>query len=218
MQDMRKIVSGTDLSNPFKHRHDIKATQATIKKLLADGTPNWIKRPEDYKHFVRESFQAAKEESDSQVSQYKMERQEILMNAKARKINAIGTRDFIDKLRRNGVKCFTVDNGFPPQTIALWAIKPGTDRLVYVCYLQVPAMYEWSVLKVDRHGLPAGEDFRGWRTVLMQLIEKQILTEKRAHEIFGRPSDGETSIIYRESLWFFRNHAEVDVGPADYQL
>jgi len=218
MQDMRKIVSGTDLSNPFKHRHNIKATQATIKKLLADGTPNWVKRPEDYKNFVRESFQAAKEESDEQVSQYKMDRQELLMNAKARKINAIGTRDFVDKLRRNGVKCFTIDNGFPPQTIALWAIRPDSDKLQYVCYLQVPAMYEWSVLKVDRHGLPAGEDFRGWRTVLMQLIEKQILTEKKAHEIFGRPSDGETSIIYRESLWFFRNHAEVDAGPEDYQF
>jgi hypothetical protein len=218
MEDMRKRVSGSDLTNPFKHRHNIKATQQTIKKLLADGTPNWIKHPEDYKHFVRESFQAAKEESDSQVSDYKMDRQENLMNAKARKINAIGTRDFIDKLRRNGVKCFTVDNGFPPQTIALWAIRPESNRLEYICYLQVPAMYEWSVLKVDRHGLPAGEDFRGWRTVLMQLIEKQILTEKKAHEIFGRPSDGETSIIYRESLWFFRNHAEVDAGPADYQF
>jgi hypothetical protein len=146
-----------------------------------------------------------------------MERQELLMNAKARKINAIGTRDFIDKLRRNGVKCFTVDNNWY-NTVGLWAVKPGTDRVEYICYLQTPAQYEWSVLKVDRHGLPAGEDFRGWRTVLMQLIEKQILTEKKAHEIFGRPSDGETSIIYRESLWFLRNHAEVDAGPADYQF
>jgi hypothetical protein len=218
MQDMRKIVSGTDLSNPFKHQHNIKATQATIKKLLADGTPNWVKFPNDYKNFVRESFQAAKEESDSQVSGYKMERQELLMNAKARKVNAISTRDFIDKLRRNGVKCFTVDNGFPPQTIALWAVKPDSDKLQYVCYLQVPAMYEWSVLKVDRHGLPAGEDFRGWRTVLAQLITKQILTEAKAHKIFGRPTDGEVSVIYRESLWFLRNHAELDAGPADYQF
>jgi hypothetical protein len=218
MEDMRKYVSGTDLTNPFKHRHNIKATQATIKKLLADGTPNWIKFPNDYKNFVRESFQAAKEESDSQVSGYKMERQELLTNAKARKVNAIATRDFIDKLRRNGVKCFTVDNGFPPQTIALWAVKPDSDKLQYVCYLQVPAMYEWSVLKVDRHGLPAGEDFRGWRTVLAQLITKQILTEAKAHQIFGRPTDGEVSIIYRESLWFLRNHAEVDAGPEDYQF
>lgn len=217
MLDMRRVVSGSDLSNPFKHRHDLKTTQATIKKLLADGTPNWIRFPNDYKNFVKESFQAAKEESDSQVSDYKMAHQELLMNAKARKINAIPTRDFISKLRRNGVKCFTIDNNWH-NTVALWAIPAGTDRLQYVCYLQVPAMYEWSVLRVDRHGLPAGEDFRGWRTVLVQLITKGILTEKKAHEIFGRPSDGETSMIYRESLYSIRNHFEQNFGPQDYEL
>ena len=72
MLDMRKIVSGSDLNDPWKHKHDVKTTRATIKQLLANGTPNWVKWPEDYKNFVKESFQAAKEESDSQVSGYKM--------------------------------------------------------------------------------------------------------------------------------------------------
>jgi hypothetical protein len=208
---------GSDV-DPIKSRHNWKVTNATIKNLLADGVPNWIKFPNDYKNFVRESFAAEKEISDNMVSGYKMVNQELLMNARARKVNAIGTRDFIAKLRRNGVKCFTVDNGFPPQTIALWAVKPGTDKVEYICYLQVPAMYEWSVLKVDRHGLPAGEDFRGWRTVLVQLITKGILIEAKAHQIFGRPTDGEVSMIYRESLYFIRNHAELDAGPQDYQF
>ena len=218
MLDMRKVVSGSDLRDPWKHKHNVKATQESIKRLLADGTPNWIKWPQDYKNFVRESFQAAKEESDSQVSDYKMANQDILTNAAARKVNAIRTRDFIEKLRRNGVKCFTVDNGFPPQTVALWAVKPDSDKVVYVCYLQVPAMYEWSILKVDRHGLPAGEDYRGWRTVLVQLVTKGILTETKAHKIFGRPTDSEVSMIYRESLYFIRNHMEVDAGPVNYEL
>jgi hypothetical protein len=216
MLDMRKIVSGSDLNNPFKHRHDLKTTQATIKTLLANGTPNWVKFPEDYKNFVKESFQAAKEESDSQVSCYKMEHQDILMNARARKVNAVSTRDFVQKLRQNGVKCFTVDNGFPPQTIALWAIRPTTGKLQYICYLQVPAMYEWSVLKVDRHGLPAGEDFRGWRTVLIQMITKDILSETKAHQIFGKPTDSEVSLLYRESLFYIRNK-QACKDPQDYE-
>jgi hypothetical protein len=217
MLDMRKVVSGSDLRDPWKHKHDTKTTRETIKKLLADGTPNWVRWPEDYKNFVKESFQAAKEESDSQVSGYRMENQELLMNARARKVNAIGTRDFIAKLRRNGVKCFTIDNNWY-NTVALWAVIPGTDRVEYICYCQTPAQYEWSVLRVDRHGLPAGEDFRGWRTVLVQLITKGILTEAKAHQIFGRPTDGEVSMIYRESLYFIRNHAELDAGPQDYQF
>jgi hypothetical protein len=193
------------LDNPYKERHDLKTTQATIKQLLSGGTPAWVSHPEDYKNFVKESFQAEKEASDAQVEQYKMAHQDILLNAKARKVNAIRTRDFIQKLRQNGVKCFTVDNGFPPQTVALWAIAPSTGKLVYICYLQVPAQYEWSVLKVDRHGLPAGEDFRGWRTVLIQLITKGIMTEKKAHEVFGKPTDSEVSLLYRESLYYIRN-------------
>jgi hypothetical protein len=217
MLDMRKVVSGSDLTNPWKHKHDMKTTQATIKTLLANGTPNWVKWPEDYKNFVKESFQAAKEESDSQVAGYKMEHQDILTNAKARKVNAISTRDFIQKLRQNGVKCFTVDNGFPPQTIALWAILPNTHKLQYICYLQVPAMYEWSILKVDRHGLPAGEDFRGWRTVLIQMITKKVLTETKAHQIFGKPTDSEVSLLYRESLFYIRNK-QVCTDPQDYEF
>jgi hypothetical protein len=217
MLDMRKVVSGTDLKDPWKHKHDMKTTQATIKSLLANGTPAWVSHPEDYKHFVRESFQQAKEESDAQVSQYKMEHQDILTNAKARKVNAIGTRDFIQKLRQNGVRCFTVDNGFPPQTVALWAIRPNSQEVQYVCYLQRPAMYEWSVLKVDRHGLPAGEDFRGWRTVLAQLITKNILTEAKAHAIFGKPTDSEVSLLYRETLYYIRNK-QAQFDPQDYEF
>ena len=201
----RIFVPGTDVENPYKERHDLKTTQATIKSLLADGTPNWIRFPNDYKNFVKESFQQAKEESDAQVSGYKLEHQDILTNAPARKVNAIATRDFIQKLRKAGVKCFSVDNGFPPQTVALWAIKPNSDKVIYVCYLQVPWQYEWSLLKIDRHGLPIGEDFRGWRTVLAQLILKGIVTEKKAHEVFGRPTDSEVSMIYRETLYYVRN-------------
>src|SRR5258708_3045993 len=134
MLDMRKVVSGTDLNDPWKHKHDIKTTQATIKQLLANGTPAWISHPEDYKNFVKESFAAAKEESDEEVEQYKMEHQDILTNARARKVNAIGTRDFIQKLRQNGVKCFSIDNGMSG-TVALWAIRPNSNKLQYICYL-----------------------------------------------------------------------------------
>ena len=208
-------IQGSDV-DPIKSRHDLRTTSATIKKLLADGTPSWVKWPQDYKNFMRESFQAAKEESDAQVAGYKMEHQDILTNAKARKVNAIGTRDFIQKLRQNGVKCFTVDNNWH-QTVALWAIRPNTGKLQYICYCQTPAQYEWSVLKVDRHGLPAGEDFRGWRTVLIQLITKGILTETKTHQIFGKPTDSEVSLLYRESLYYIRNK-QVCIDPQDYEF
>ena len=143
-----------------------------------------------------------------------MEDQHILTNDAARKINPIGTRDFILKLRKHGVRCFTIDNGMPG-TVGLWAMRPNAPEPVYVCFLQRPAMYEWSLLRLDEHGLPAGERFRGWRTVLIQLITKKILTESKAHQIFGKPTESINGRRYHESLFNYRNGIGFD--GSDYE-
>ncbi len=191
---------------------DNSTTRDSIKQLLAGGTPDWVKHPEQYKNFVKESFAAEKEMSDQQVESYKMDNQDLLSDEKPRKVHAIATRDFIKKLRDNGVRCFTVDNGLAG-TVGLWAAR-GT-QMVYVCYLQIPAQYEWSVLRLDAHNLPNGERFRGWRTVLMQLIVKDILTEEKAHKIFGKPTGGIVSSLYRKTLWFRRNKMKKHDSSAD---
>jgi hypothetical protein len=191
--------------NPIRDYHDLKTTRETIKHLLAGGTPNWLKWPEDYRAMVREQQAKDREVSEMMAESYKMPDQEILTDAKARLVNIIHGRAFIEKLRSNGVKCFTIDNGMPG-TVGLWAAKPGTDEVAYICFMQVPYAPEWSVLRVDRHGVPWGEDYRGWRTVLVQLILKGILTEDEAHRIFGKPSLNRISRVYRRTLYEFRNH------------
>ena len=190
------------VDDPIKSRLDLKTTRESVKAMLANGTPDWVRWPDDYKAFVKESFAAEKEASIEQVESYRMDGQEILIDEKPRKVKPIDTREFVKKLRDNGVKCFTVDNGLA-STVALWAARG--QQMVYVSFLQVPAMYEWSVLRLDAHNLPAGEKFRGWRTVLAQIIVKEILTEDKAHEIFGRPVGGIVSSRYRRTLWNFRN-------------
>ena len=196
-----------DLNEAWASRHDLKTSQETIKKLLAGGTPNWVRWPKDYKSYAQEAILAEKEVSATMAVRHKMAGQEQLCNEVARMVNPIRTRDFIDKLRAEGIKCYTIDNGYPPSTVALWAFKPGTDHVVPICYLQIPAMYEWSVLRLDHRGLPNGEAFRGWRTVEVQLIQKGIISEVEGHRIFGEPTDGEVSRRFRQSLYFFRNRA-----------
>lgn len=202
-----ETVPGLKHTNkPWNPKHDVDATQTAVQQMLAGGTPNWVKWPMDYKDFAREEFAKHREDSERLAEQYKMEDQADLTNRVARMVNPMSTRDFVVKLRANGIKCFTVDNGFPPQTVALWCIPPKQNtRARYICYVQVPAMYEWSVLKVDRYGKPIGEDFRGWRTVIIQLIEKEILTEAQAHRIFGMPSQNKVFNRYQRSLWEIRN-------------
>lgn len=191
---------------PWNPKHDVDATQTAIQQMLAGGTPNWVKWPEDYKSFAREEFQKHREVSEAMAADYKMEDQEALTNRVARMVNPMSTRDFVAKLRASGIKCFSVDNGFPPATVALWCIPPNqVAKARYICYMQVPAMYEWSVLKTDTYGKPVGEDYRGWRTVLVQLIEKEILTEEQAHKVFGTPSINPVFARYHRSLWEIRN-------------
>jgi len=204
-----------NLESPWEGHHDLKTTRETIQKLLAGGTPNWYRWPKDYRAYAQEAVLADKEVSAQMAARYMMEDQELLINEVARKVNPIRTRDFIEKLRNAGVKCYTIDNGFPPATVALWAFKPGSDHVVPVCYLQTPAMYEWSVLRLDKRGLPNGEAYRGWRTVEVQLVEKQIISEDRAHEIFGRPVDGSVSRRFRSTLHWFRNRRHLSSQPQE---
>lgn len=194
-------------------RHDVDATTESIKTLLAGGTPDWVRFPKDFANLAREEKAAAKEQSETMALQYKWEDQDMLSDRPSRMINAISTRDYIKKLRSNGVKCFTIDNGFPPQTVALWAVPPDDPQKTrYVCYLQVPAMYEWSVLKLDRLGIPSGEDFRGWRTVGVELVKKRIITEAQLHAWFGVPSPNARSARYFRTLWELR-HSKKYVDP-----
>ena len=201
-------IQGSDV-DVIKSIHDLKVTQDSIKDILKDGTPRWVSHPHEYKNFALESIQEDKEMSDDMVKSYRMEDQELLTNAVARKINPMGTRDFILKLRKYGVRCFTIDNGMP-QTVGLWAMRPNSIRPTYVAYCQKPAMYEWSLLRLDHHGLPAGERFRGWRTVLAQLIVKKILSETKAHHIFGAPTESINGRRYRETLFNYRNGIAYD--------
>jgi hypothetical protein len=205
------------VKDPWSGRHDLSTTRETIKKLLAGGTPNWVKWPKDYKAFAQESWLADKEVSETMASRYKMDKQEELLNTVARLVNPIGSRDFIQKLRNSGVKCYTIDNGLTG-TVGLWAFKPGTDHVVPVCYIQVPAMYEWSVLRLDKRGLPAGEAYRGWRIVESQLVQKGIISERKANEIFGYPVDGPVSRRFRRDMYWFRNRRNLAFSPQEIEL
>jgi len=208
------------VDDPIRSNMTVAKAQRSAKAILKYGTPRWLSHPRDFKQWALECYLKDKEQSDAQVADYRMEEQETLTDYKARMIHQMGTREFIKKLRDNGVHCFTYqapqNAGTPREmlnTVGLWCEIPSQRAIgheyqghkhQYICYLDIPTMYEWSVLRTDAHGLPIGEAYRGWRTVLSQLIQRKVLTESKAHEIFGSPS-GATSRIYRRTLYNLRN-------------
>lgn len=208
------------VSNPIRSNMTQAKAERTAQRILKDGTPKWVSHPKDFKQWAMECYLKDKEESDAQVIGYRMEGQDLLTDRKARLIHTMTTRDFLEKLRMNGVHCFVYQ--VPPSaatprellnTVGLWAEVPSEKSIghewqgrfhQYVCYMQIPFMHEWSLLRLDAHSLPIGEAHRGWRTVLSQLIMKKVLTEEKAHQIFGKPV-GRQSLKYRKTLYDFRN-------------
>lgn len=84
----------------------------------------------------------------------------------------------------------------------------------YVCGVQVGFMWEYSVVHVDDHGLPLNEKWRGWRTVLLRLIQLEHITEQQALEVFGEPTSA-GSKRYLEQLYYWRHRREEDGKPRE---
>lgn len=111
---------------------------------------------------------------------------------------------FLNTLRRNGIQCWFKDHPHADKKILLIKVRPGVDELEVGCWVQYGLMPEYSILRFDDYGVPTNERRRGWRTCLLQLIIKGILTERQANEIFGEAS-GPASGRFLSTLYAYRN-------------
>ena len=183
-------------------------TNEAIKEVLKHGVPDWFSHPEHYKAMAQEDYARTKENSDRQVAEYKMPNQRIFTDTDARMRNPMWVKDLLFKLRENGLRCCVQQNkNSVPGTAGLFCIQPGRERLglQLVTSVQAPAMYEWSVLREDEHGLPVGEKFIGWRNVCAALIRLGIWSEEKVHKVFGKPPLLEFTSHYYQNLHIYRH-------------
>lgn len=97
--------------------------------------------------------------------------------------------------------------GHPVGAAPLPSCTHAVGQPHYVGFVQVPYMQEFEELHFDRHHLPLGSKKRGWRTILLKLIESKILTEEQAHASFGAPLGSIISRRYNEYLQYTRNRS-----------
>jgi len=187
-----------------------RLTEATIKEILKDGTPDWYRFPNDFKNFAKEEYLRQKETSDALASDYKMEDQELLTDEGPRRVNILTTVQFLRKLRDNGIVVGAEQIQGESQLAGMWALCRTPEGWKPTCIgaIQIPAMYEWSILRLDEHGVSAGEKFIGWRSALCSLITKGAISEEKAHQIFGKPREGAVSSRYRKTLYMHRNRKQ----------
>lgn len=73
-----------------------------------------------------------------------------------------------------------------------------------VTHLQYPWSQEWSLLYFNEYDVPSGERRRGWRTAMLELILKGVLTEDEVNRAFGPVALNGVSQLYRERLYHYR--------------
>lgn len=86
--------------------------------------------------------------------------------------------------------------------VGLYAWVDG--KYTYVNKLQVPCGPEWTLMRFDEYDVPTNERFHGWRTAVLALIQRRVITEQQAEKAFGKVVENEASSFYREQLQQFR--------------
>lgn len=110
--------------------------------------------------------------------------------------------EFLNLLRKCGINCWYRQHP-QPKKLTLMVHRFGSVPEI-ACWVQEGYVPEYTIMGFDEHGVPLAEKYRGWRTPLLQLILKGILTEEKADAVFGKAS-GPASERYLRTLYGARN-------------
>lgn len=82
----------------------------------------------------------------------------------------------------------------------VWNDESRQVEDVRVNKLQAPYSPEWSLMDFDKYGIPTRERYHGWRTALLALMRRHVITRDQAHEAFGAPIVNDASVWYRQQI------------------
>lgn len=181
------------------------------KELMADD-PALLEAIEEYAKNVSDAEASSetqdelcrlKEASENVAKEYRWVTPEEYANEGARIGHIMHSSVFIQKLRDAGVKCWYRDH--PQAGKVTLVVQRGELPPEVGCWVQLGFCPELSIMRFDDHGVPTVEKFRGWRTCLLQLILKSVISEKTAVEVFGKVPVTPEFDRYNWTLRCFRN-------------
>ena len=136
----------------------------------------------------------------AQAATLRKEAEEEMRQVKS--LRALGRDQEADKLLRKVQDKQIASGSLLMESAAKTAEAP--KEFIRVATLQYPASTEWMIMGFDEFGVPTEPRFLGWRTALLTLIRRRIITEAEAHEAFPVGS-GPAASWYLEQLQIFRN-------------
>jgi hypothetical protein len=152
----------------------------------------------------KELLHQEKELSDELSKQYQWIKPEEYEDLQPRIGRVMSHKEFITLLRKAGVICFYKPHPHDDKAVLVVG-KDYNSELEVACWVQMGQMPELSIMNFDSHGVPLAERRRGWRTCLLQLILKGIISEPKANATFGRTKETQAFHRYNSTLQSFRN-------------
>lgn len=152
---------------------------------------------------TKEELARLKEGSEKAVQEYQWVSPEEYKNAGERIGHIMHACVFLDKLQKAGVNCWYRTHpqaGKITLVVQRKALPPEVG-----CWCMAGFAPELSVMRFDEHGVPLAEKYRGWRTCLLQLILKGVISQTKAEEVFGKPPVTRAFHRYNSTLQKFRN-------------
>ena len=155
-----------------------------------------------------ETLAEQKEMADAASREYQFVTPDEYEDRGARIGRIIHSSHFIEILQQNcGLTCWYRNHPEPRKITLVVDRTHGITDPETACWVQEGFMPEFSMMQFDDHGVPISEEFRGWRTCLLQLILKKMLTEPIATAVFGEAT-GPAAAKYNAYLYGFRNTME----------
>jgi hypothetical protein len=143
-------------------------------------------RHDDSSNQTKECLAEQKELSSEVAKEYQWCTPEEYRDIQMRFGRMMNAAELINKLRDEcHLKVYYRDHPHADKLVLLYSDSFGVKKPEMACWVQNGVMPEYTVMGFDEHGVPVAEKYRGWRTVLLQLILKGILTEEVAHKVFG---------------------------------
>ena len=165
---------------------------------------------------AKEEFHRLYEQNVAGRKQYRFDKQEELQMRREGKI--LHMNEFLYRLRKalpegSGWRAWFTDKGGMANTLGFYVLHTGLfsgcthprGTPHYVGFAQVPFMQEFEELHFDHYNVPLGIKRRGYRTILLKLIESGVFSEKALHEVFKEPLGDVISRRYLAYLQFLRN-------------
>ena len=165
-------------------------------------------RHDDSSNQTKECLAEQKELSSEVAKEYQFVAPDEYNNVEERMDRILHSSEFINLLREKArLKCWYRDHPHADKLTLLVQRGFGTQEPEIACWVQRGWMPALSVMRFDDHGVPLNEQFRGYRTCLLQMVLKGLVTEEKVNEVFGKPKQTAAWERYNQTLHSWRNRA-----------